>query len=151
MVDSRAKGARTENIVKTVLKDYTKLNWERVPASGALDEKHGLKGDLYVPKFNNIYCVEVKGYAEDHLTSQVLSSKSPQLLQFWEQATTQAKKVDKLPLLIFKHDRSKLFVAYNSIVPNDLYSYIFINRDYYNFYVSLLEDWLINEKLEFIK
>lgn len=150
MVDSRAKGARTENIVKILLRDHTKLNWERVPSSGALDEKHGLKGDLYVPLHNNIYCVEVKGYAEDHLNSSVLSSKSPQLLQFWEQAVTQAKKVKKHPLLIFKHDRSKIFVAYNNIIPNETYSYIFISRDNYTFFIALLEEWLQSENPRFI-
>lgn len=149
MVDSRAKGARTETVVRDLLRKHTKLGWERVPGSGALDEKHGLKGDLYVPNANNLYCTEVKGYAEDHLTSAILSSKSPQLLEFWEQSIRQGKQVKKTPLLIFKYDRSKVFVAFNSL-PNDSYSYMFINRDGYEFYVSLLEDWLINEQPKFV-
>ena len=68
VVDARAKGARTETTVRDLLKKHTGLGWERVPGSGALDPKHLLKGDLYVPGRTNLWCVEVKGYAEDHLT-----------------------------------------------------------------------------------
>jgi hypothetical protein len=152
MVDSRAKGARTETVVRDLLRKHTKLGWERVPGSGALDEKHGLKGDLYVPNTNNLFCTEVKGYAEDHLTSAILSSKSPQLLEFWEQAIRQGKQVNKIPLLIFKYDRSKVFVAFgaNIWVPDGAYPYMSVNRDGYEFYVSLLEDWLVHEQPKFV-
>jgi len=149
VVDSRAKGARTETVVRDLLRKHTGLGWERVPGSGALDEKHFLKGDLYIPNANNIYCTEVKGYAEDHITSAILSSKSPQLLSFWAQASRQGTQVKKRPLLIFKYDRSKVFVAFDTM-PDDSYSYIFVSRDGFEFYVALLEDWLINEQPKFV-
>ena len=151
MVDSRAKGARTELAVRDVLRKHTGLNWERVPGSGALDEKHGLKGDLYIPNSTNRYCVEVKGYAEDHLTSAILTSKSPQLLSFWEQAERQGRQVKKEPLLIFKFDRSKIFVAWADLnyMPDGSYPYFYIHRDTTVLYVALLEDWLQTEKPKF--
>jgi hypothetical protein len=149
MVDSRAKGARTELVIRDALRKHTGLGWERVPGSGALDEKHGLKGDLYIPNCNNRFCVEAKGYADDHLTSAILTSKSPQLLQFWEQAVRQGNQVKKEPLLIFKHDRSKLFVAFTANWIPSKYPHIYVFRDKYEFYVSLLEDWLVNEQPEF--
>ena len=62
MVDPRAKGATAETKARDELRKLTKLKWERVPGSGALDEKHGLKGDLYVPNEKNLFCVEVKHY-----------------------------------------------------------------------------------------
>lgn len=73
MVDPRAKGARTETVVRDLLRKLTGLVWERVPGSGALDPKHLLKGDLYVPGRTNLYSVEVKGYAEDHINSTLLT------------------------------------------------------------------------------
>ena len=149
MVDPRAKGARAETQVRDTLRKHTKLQWERVPGSGALDAKHGLKGDLYVPNANNLFCVEVKGYAEDHLTSAVLTGKNPQLLTWWEQATRQAKQVSKEPLLVFKHDRSKLFVAFKEM-PTSSYPYLFVSRDSYEVYATLLEDWLLNEDIKFV-
>lgn len=149
MVDSRAKGARGETVIRDILRKHTNLQWERVPASGALDPKHGLKGDLYVPNEKNLYVVEVKNYEEDHLTSKILSGKSPQLLEFWKQTVRQGKQVDKLPLLMFKFDRSKVFNAFEAM-PTHSYPYVFINVQGYEFYVSLLEDWLEYEKPIFI-
>lgn len=150
MVDVRAKGAKAETDAKTILKKYTGLGWERTPGSGALDEKHGLKGDLYIPNKENIYCVEVKHYQDDHLTSQVLTSKNPQLIEWWAQATRQGIQVGRKPLLIFKHNRSKLFTAFQDLPTAD-YRKIYLEVLQYSFYVSVLEDWLIYEKPKFIK
>jgi hypothetical protein len=151
MVDSRAKGARTETVIRDLFRKHTKLGWERVPGSGALDEKHGLKGDLYVPNYGNTFCVEAKGYADDHLTSAILTSKSPQLLEFWQQTIRQAKQVNKLPLLTFKHDRSKIFVAFSSdyCIPEN-YHHFYVYRQPHSFYVALLEDWLTFEQPQFV-
>lgn len=149
-VDARAKGARTETTVRDLLKKHTGLGWERVPGSGALDPKHQLKGDLYVPGRTNLYCVEVKGYAEDHLTSAVLTGKNPQIIEFWEQTIRQGQQVGKKPLLIFKFDRSKVFVAFQEMPTLNKYRYMFLNINNHEFYVCLLEDWLTNEQPEFV-
>ena len=141
MVDSRDKGARAETAIRDILRKATGLQWERTPGSGALNEKHGLKGDLYVPNATNLYCVEVKHYAEDHLTSTVLTGKDPQLLTWWEQAIRQGKQVSRKPLLIFKFDRSKIFAAYEEI-PGDEHRYFYVNAKGSGFFVSLLDDFL---------
>ena len=150
MVDSRAKGARTETTIRDLLRKHTGLQWERVPGSGALDEKHGLKGDLYIPNANNIFCVEAKGYAEDHLTSAVITSKSPQLLKFWEQAVRQGHQVNKYPLLTFKHDRSKVFVAFEDMPTHTGYRCLLVNIDGFEFFIALLDDWLQFENPIFV-
>lgn len=150
MVDSRAKGARTETVIRDILRQHTRLQWERVPGSGALDEKHGLKGDLYVPNANNLYCVEAKGYADDHLTSAILTSKDPQLFKFWTQAVRQGKQVNKQPLLVFKFDRSKVFVAFLTLPTTDKYRWMFVCGEGHEFYVALLEDWLKHEQPKFV-
>ena len=148
MVDSRDKGARAESDAKKVLKEHTKLNWERVPGSGALDPKHGLKGDLYIPNEQNQFCVEVKHYAEDHLTSKILTGKDPQLLEWWQQTKRQAQQTTRKPLLIFKFDRSKWFCAQEGM-PTSSYRSMFIETELYAVYVSLLEDWLKHENPKF--
>jgi hypothetical protein len=149
MVDSRAKGARTETVVRDALKKHTGLAWERVPGSGALDPKHQLKGDLYVPGKTNLWCVEVKGYAEDHVSSALLTGKNPQLIEFWKQSVRQGHQVSKKPLLIFKYDRSKVFVAFLDM-PTTNYRYLFVSIDEHEFYVALLEDWLVSEQPQFV-
>jgi hypothetical protein len=147
-VDSRAKGARAETVVRDFLRDKTKLPWERVPSSGALDPKHKLKGDLYLPDMKNYYCVEVKHYAEDHINSGILTNKNPQLLEFWKQTVREANQVNRTPLLIFKFDRSKLFCAFEDM-PSGSYRFIIISVDGFEFFVALLEDWLVHEAPKF--
>ena len=151
-VNSRAKGARTELAARDILRKHTGLKWERVPGSGALGVQHQMKGDLYVPTENMLYCIEVKGYKEDTLTSSVLTSKNAQLKQFWDQAVRQGVQVNQKPLLIFKHDRSKFFVMIDTpdFVPLDSGpEYIFIS-EYYSC-VLILEEWLSFYKPNFIK
>ena len=70
MVDSRAKGARGEYLVRDMLRDATGLKFERVPSSGALEY---LKGDLYVPNQRNYYCIEVKNYKDSPLSDKVFT------------------------------------------------------------------------------
>ena len=112
MVDSRQKGARAEADLKKKLREATELNFQRTPGSGALNETHKLKGDIYIPNEKNKFCIEVKHYKDDHLTSKILTSKEPQLITWWEQAVRQANLVEMCPLLFFKHDRSKWFTMF---------------------------------------
>ena len=150
MVDVRAKGAKAETDAKIILKKHTGLGWERTPGSGALDEKHLLKGDLYCPGKENLYCVEVKHYSSCHIDHTLITGKTPQLIEWLKQTYRQADQVNKTPLLIFKHDRSKFFCAFNEIPAGD-YPNIFISKNGYEFYISLLEDFLINNNPQFIK
>lgn len=149
MVDSRDKGARAEAQAKALLKEKTGLKWERTPGSGALNEKHGLKGDLYIPNSRNNYCVEVKHYKEEQFNTSLFTGKNPQLIDWWEQAVRQGKQVQRKPLLLFKHDRSKWFVAFEDM-PTHNYRYAFINIEPYEFYVATLEDYLTLEKPKFV-
>lgn len=150
MVDSREKGARAESVVKETMRKLTGLPWERTPGSGALDPKHMLKGDLYVPNRTNLYCVEIKHYAEDHFTSKILTSKTPQLFVWWDQALRQALQMGRKPLLIFKFDRSKLFAAFMDI-PDGEYMYTYVHySDSHPFYVSTLEDFIKNDNPKFV-
>lgn len=149
-VDPRAKGARGETVVRDALRKATGLKWERTPGSGALDPKHQLKGDLYVPGEGNLYCVEVKNYEESPIDHGLLSSKSPLFITFWEQTVRQAKQVDKLPLLIFKHNRSKLFVAFTDF-PEEDFNHLYLSRPPYECFIALLDDWLEYNTPKFIK
>lgn len=140
MVDSKAKGTRAENQAKELLIKYTKLGWERIPLSGALDAKYGMKGDLYIPNKNNFFCIEVKHYKDDQLTSKILTDKEPQLEKWWKQSIRQAEQVKKHPLLIFKHDRGKFFIAIEDLFETELFKHIYF--EYLDISILKLEDWL---------
>jgi hypothetical protein len=111
MIDSRAKGRTAELKCRDELRKLTGLMWERTPMSGALDAKHMMKGDVYVPQVNTKYCVEIKHYADDHVTTKLLTTKSV-FYDWWAQTIREAGQMNKEPLLIFKHNRSKWFVAF---------------------------------------
>lgn len=148
MTDSKAKGSRAESKVVELLTKYTGVEWKRTPFSGALDAVHGLKGDVYIPGKINKYCVEVKHYESDNLTSQVLTSTNPTLLKWWDQAVNQAFETNKEPLLLFKFDRSKWFAA-TLKKPLKVQKYVYLSTMDHNLYITLAEDLLYEEKLKF--
>lgn len=149
MVDSKAKGSRAEEKVRDLLREYTGLKWERTPFSGALSANHKLKGDIYVPNMPNIkYCVEVKHYAEDNFTSKIFTSKNPTIIEWWEQTIREAEEMEKLPLLIFKFDRSKWFVSV-MFQPTRAPIYTLLKYNDHEFYTLTLDDWLKYEKPNF--
>ena len=144
MVDSRAKGRTAELKARDILRQHTGLPWERTPMSGALNAAHGLKGDIYIPNSRNTFCIEVKSYKDDHLTSKILSNKNPQFMEWWDQACRQAEECRKLPLLLFKYNRSKWFVAVGEMYAAMDLNYICLYDAVTDscVYVYLLEDWI---------
>ena len=145
MVDSRAKGARGEYLVRDMLREHTGHQFERVPSSGALEY---LKGDLYVPHAKNKFCIEVKNYAESPLTDKIFTaSKTNYLIQWWTKLVRQADSGNQEPLLFFKYNRSPVFVA-TKVSPESTDHYIFIS--FLGCFVLLAEEWLKEEKVEFL-
>lgn len=146
MVDSRAKGARGEYLVRDLLREHTDLQFERVPASGALAY---LKGDLYVPHKKNRFCIEVKNYADSPLSDKIFTQeKTNKLLVWWRKVVSQAELGDQKPLLFFKYNRSPIFVC-TEIPPIDLDKYLYVK--WIDCYVMLAHEWLEFELVEFLE
>ena len=147
MVDSRAKGARGEYLVRDLLREYTNLQFERVPSSGALEY---LKGDLYVPHEKNKYCIEVKNYETSPLTDKIFTApRTNNLIRWWKKVQEQAENGMQEPLLFFKYNRSPIFVVFEKIPKETTNKWISI--EWLNCFVMLAEEWLIKEKPEFLK
>lgn len=145
MVDSRAKGARGEYLVRDMLREHTDLQFERVPSSGALAY---LKGDLYVPNKRNIFCIEVKNYSESPLTDKIFTQdKTNNLIRWWKKIVQQARDGEQEPLLFFKYDRSRIYVV-SERQPQILEKYMHIS--WLSCYVMLADEWLVTENVEFI-
>ena len=145
MVDSRAKGARGEYLVRDLLRESTGLQFERVPSSGALDY---LKGDLYVPHAKNRFCIEVKNYESSPLTDKVFTApRTNNLIKWWKKLIQQAEGGNQEPLLFFKYNRSEVFVV-TALLPESTDHWIHI--EWLDCYVLLAKTWLAEEKVEFI-
>ena len=139
MVDSRAKGARGEYLVRDMLRQATGLQFERVPNSGALAY---LKGDIYVPHETNKFCIEVKNYAESPLSDRIFTQeRTNNLARWWKKLQKQAKSGSQEPLLFFKYNRSKVYVCMDYVPETEKYMYI----SWLDCYVSLAEDWLTDD------
>jgi len=146
MVDSRAKGARGEYLVRDMLRTATNLQFERVPNSGALEY---LKGDLYVPNERNRFCIEVKNYSESPLSDKVFTAKKTNnLIRWWKKVEKQARGGDQDPLLFFKYNRSPVFVVTN-IQPKVSEDWMFIQ--FLNCFILLADTWLEHETVEFLR
>ena len=145
MVDSRAKGARGEYLVRDMLREFTGHQFERVPSSGALEY---LKGDLYVPHAKNKYCIEVKNYESSPLSDKIFTApKTNNLIKWWNKLERQADQGDQKPLLFFKYNRSPVFVVTEE-PPQKTEQYMFIR--FLQCFILLAEEWLEKEKVEFL-
>lgn len=145
MVDSRAKGARGEYLVRDMLREHTGYQFERVPNSGALEY---LKGDLYVPHEKNRFCIEVKNYESSPLSDKIFTAKKTNnLIKWWIKLLQQAAGGNQEALLFFKYNRSPVFVVTN-LQPKVTSEWMFIQ--FLNCYVLLADVWLKEEKVEFL-
>ena len=141
MVNPRAKGALGENKVKEFLDARTPYTFERTPGSG----NGTIKGDLHIPKYRNVFCIEVKNYAESPFNDKILTNKTNDFVLWWTKL--QKQSVGKKPLLIFKYNRSKLFVA-TDVKPAKVEKYIDI--PWLNCYIMLLDEWIERETIKWL-
>lgn len=145
MVDSRAKGARGEYLVRDMLREATDLQFERVPSSGALEY---LKGDLYVPHAKNRFCIEVKNYENSPLSDKIFTAKKTNnLIKWWIKLLQQAAGGNQEPLLFFKYNRSPVFVVTN-LQPKVTHEWMYIQ--FLHCYILLADVWLKEEEVEFL-
>jgi len=145
MVDSRAKGARGEYLVRDMLREATDLQFERVPSSGALEY---LKGDLYVPHAKNRFCIEVKNYENSPLSDKIFTAKKTNnLIKWWVKLLQQAAVGNQEPLLFFKYNRSPVFVVTN-LQPKVTHEWMYIQ--FLHCYILLADVWLKEEEVEFL-
>jgi Holliday junction resolvase len=145
MVNTRTKGLRAEYAVRDMLRQYTDLPWERTPSSGALE---WAKGDLFLPNKVNEIVIEVKHYKDSALSDKILTSATNNLVKWWVKLEHQAKGSKAEPMLFYKYDRSKWFVAVKT-KPTKLNKYLYINQ--LSCYTMLAEDWLKDEWKNYVK
>lgn len=141
---SKTKGRTYEYVVRDIFTDAFNTQFERVPLSGALSY---LKGDVYAPwKPDFPWCIEAKHHKEVPWNN-ILTAKSSLLLDFWRQTTREAAVMKKLPLLIYRWDRSKNYVCW---IDDDINitNYLFIKSGDCEFKMGLLDDWIVKAKIK---
>jgi hypothetical protein len=135
---SKIKGSAYEAKIRDLLTEQLKIEFKRTPLSGSLEY---LKGDLWTPYDTAAwpYCIECKHYAEVNWNG-LLTAKSSDLLDFWRQAVREAKVMKKMPLVIYRWNRSKDYICWSDDINLELQ--ITYKGFDCNFKMGLLQDWL---------
>ena len=134
----KIKGSAYEAKIALLLSKEFGKEFRRVPLSGAIDY---LKGDIWMPHDTAWfpYCIECKHYASIEWNN-LLTSKTTDMYSFWAQTVREAGVMHKKPLLIFRWNRSKDFVAFSDEIIVD--NYIEIKSFGHQFKIALLSEWL---------
>ena len=114
-VNSKAKGGAFERqIAKMLNEQFDTQEFSRTPGSGAFATTHQLPehitvaGDLITP-LNFKFCIECKKGYNDQTIYSLLDYNS-KIWQFIEQCEKDAKKMNKVPMIIYKQDRKDILV-----------------------------------------
>ena len=114
-VNSKAKGGAFERqIAKMLNEQFDTKEFSRTPGSGAFATTHQLPehitvaGDLITP-LNFKFCIECKKGYNDQTIYSLLDYNS-KIWQFIEQCERDAKKMNKVPMIIYKQDRKDILV-----------------------------------------
>ena len=142
MVNSRQKGQKAELLVMNMLQRHTNLPFIQTPGSGS----GKIKGDLYLQHHENVFCIEVKFYKDDAISTKVFTNKSNNFVQWWSKLEQQAEDSNVEPLLFFKANHAQFFVATRR-KPWILERYMYIS--WLDAYVCLAEKWLEHERIGF--
>lgn len=135
---SKAKGSAYEQKIADLLSKEFNKEFRRVPLSGSIDY---LKGDIWTPHDTAWwpYCIECKHYKEIEWNN-LLTSKTTNIFGFWTQTLREAETMNKKPLLIFRWNRSKDFVAYADDIKVE--NFVYIESFGFIFKISKLDEWI---------
>ena len=142
MVSPRQKGIRGEQQVLSILNRLTEEEWTTTPGSGS----GKIKGDLQVIGKYNLFCVEVKFYKDCGFNSKIYTQKSNNIYKWWSKLCKQAKDMKQEPLLIFRENHGKFFVA-TTRKPENTLRYMHIG--WLGAYILIAEHWLEKEEIQF--
>jgi Holliday junction resolvase len=106
-INSKKKGSKNERDLAHAFEEWTGYKFARVPMSGGLRWQRTLDttGDLIVADTEHIhefpFSVETKFHNEVNFWKILRGQKSP-LLEFWKQATQDADRGKKVPIVFFR-------------------------------------------------
>lgn len=149
MINSKHKGNNFERKIVKLLNEYTdnKFNFFRTPNSGAFASTHKLinySGDIQTEKDFD-YSIECKS-CKKFMFNDLFKNKKNLLDKWWTQADEEAKRVNKIPILIFTMNNDKIYTCFdllnhnNFIINNDcvIYKNLIIMPMYNQLFLKLI-------------
>lgn len=126
-VNSRRKGDKGEKLAAELIAKWTGKKFKRAETNNYIHKRdaHNSKGDIVCITEGHYYpfCTEVKNYKEINF-EHLLYLPKPLIVDFWKQATTDAKLCGKCPLLFMRYNglpKEFFFVA----IPPKIYDQFF--------------------------
>lgn len=128
MANSKKKGNRFERAVAKFFTDWSGFNFGRTPASGAYHNNRDLGSDLICndDKHKNRCCIsiECKSYQDIKFEHVLLGNKRCKIFEFWKQASRDAKRTKKFPILCMRYNsmpKGEFFFVVNELIANSLF------------------------------
>lgn len=109
-INSKSKGNKNERELCNWWKDWSGLEFSRVPASGGLrwKKKDDITGDVIMTDERHSrrfpFSIEAKSYKDIKFEALLLGTKKNKLIDFWEQAKEDGNRGNKLPILFMRYN-----------------------------------------------
>ena len=108
MANSKRKGNKFELKVSKWFTKWTSYKFGRTPYSGANHQSRDLASDIMCQDERHAHrckiSVECKNYKEIKFEHLLLGNKVCDILKFWEQASKDAKRANKVPILCMRYN-----------------------------------------------
>jgi len=106
--NSRNKGSRFERTIAKAWESWTGYKFSRTPGSGGWAKAKDAMGDLICTDEKHSrrfpFSIECKNYQDIKFEHILLGLKSCKIMSFWEQAKRDAKRANKIPILIMRYN-----------------------------------------------
>mgnify|MGYP000509336423 CR=1 FL=1 len=115
-INSKNKGNKNERDLAKSMKAWTGFDFERVPSSGGLRWKRTTDtvGDITCTDNRHKgafpFCIETKFHSDINFQHLLLDVSKVKILEFWDQAKSDAKRSGKIPLLFMRYNRMPKYV-----------------------------------------
>lgn len=108
MANSKKKGNRFELKVAKWFTAWTQYKFGRTPGSGSFHQNRDLTSDISCIDEKHAHrckiSVECKSYKEINFEHVLLGNKHCDILKFWDQASRDAKRGNKIPILCMRYN-----------------------------------------------
>ncbi len=160
-INSKAKGSKNERDVCKWWKSWTGYDFSRVPSSGGLrwSRTADTTGDVICSDKKHYirfsFSIEAKSYKDINFEHLLLDNKKIKILEFWEQALSDASRGGKVPILMMRYNgmkkgeyffviEPKMFGLFRTNSSTKQLSYIEISTDRVKLIIIKASEVLVN-------
>lgn len=128
-INSKKKGSRFERVVCKAFTEWSGYEFSRTPQSGGLRWKKAdnISSDVVcTDPIHNSKCpfsIECKNHQSINFEHPLLGNKNCKIKDFWDQATNDANRANKVPLLIIRYNSMSSGEAFFAVGP-ELHEYM---------------------------